>query len=254
MTDIAKLARPAATVVVVRDRPEGPAEILMMERARHMAFAGGALVFPGGAVDEGDRVLAAAFGAGLEPDDAAARVAAIRETLEESGIGIGFAGTVEPGLLAAMRRALAEGAGLAALVETHRLELALDALLPFTRWQPTHRAARIYDTRFYLAKAPDGQEGTVDATENARLFWSAAQATLTQCEAGEGFAIFPTRRNLERLARFDTFDALAAHAAATPLEKVLPWIEDRGGVPHLCIPAHLGYPVTSEPLATALRQ
>ncbi|MGC4251572.1 MAG: NUDIX domain-containing protein [Sphingobium sp.] len=254
MTDIENLARPAATVVIVRDRPHGPADILMMERARSMAFAGGALVFPGGAVDEGDRALAAAFARGLEPDDAAARVAAIRETLEESGMGIGFARPPEPELLATMRRALAEGAELAALIEAHRLELTLDALLPFTRWQPNHRTARVFDARFYLAKAPDGQEASVDATENTHLFWSSARATLARCAAGEGFTIYPTRRNLERLAQFDTFDALAAHAAATPPEKVVPWIEDRDGVPHLCIPTHLGYPVTSEPVATAMRQ
>ncbi|SCW41490.1 hypothetical protein SAMN02927924_00548 [Sphingobium faniae] len=251
MKDIENQARPAATVVIVRDRPQGPPDILMMERSRSMAFAGGALVFPGGAVDEGDRALAAAFARGLEPDDAAARVAAIRETLEESGMGIGFVTPPEPDLLAAMRRALAEGAGLGALVETHRLELALDALLPFTRWLPNFKPARIFDTRFYLAKAPDGQEASVDATENTRLFWSGARATLARCEAGEGFAIFPTRRNLERLAQFDTFDALAAHAAATPPEKVVPWIEDRDGVPYLCIPTHLGYPITCEPLKTA---
>lgn len=254
MTNIENLARPAATVVVVRDRAEGPAEILMMERSRKMAFAGGALVFPGGAVDEGDRALADAFGAGLEPADAVARIAAIRETLEESGLGIGFANPVEPPLLMAMRRALAEGTTMAALVDAHALELALDRLVPFTRWQPSHKTARIFDTRFYLAKAPDGQEGSVDATENTRLFWSTARATLARCDAGEGVLIFPTRRNLERLAQFDSFDALVAHAAATPLEMVTPWFEDRDGESYLCIPTHLGYPVTSERMDSAIRE
>ncbi|BAV64246.1 NUDIX hydrolase [Sphingobium cloacae] len=254
MTDTDNLVRPAATVVIVRDKPHGPADILMMERARSMAFAGGALVFPGGAVDEGDRALAAAFAPRLEPDDAAARVAAIRETLEESGIGIGFAAPPEPALLAKMRRALAEGAELSALVEAHRLELALDALLPFTRWLPSRPTSRIFDARFYLAKAPGGQEASVDGTENTRLFWSSARETLARCASGEGFIIFPTRRNLERLAQFDSFEALAAHAAATPPEKVTPWIEDRDGVPHICIPTHLGYPITSEPVATAIRR
>lgn len=254
MADVEYLARPAATVVVVRDRQQGPAEILMMERARSMAFAGGALVFPGGAVDEGDRALAARLANGLEPDDAAARIAAIRETLEESGLGIAFVAPPGPDQLAAMRRALTEGADMAALVDAFGLELALDRLVPFTRWLPNQRMNRVFDARFYLARAPDGQEGSVDATENTRLFWSSARATLARCDTGGSHALFPTRRNLERLAQFDTFDALAAHAAATPPEKVTPWIEDRDGVPHLCIPTHLGYPVTSEPVATALRQ
>src|SRR5215210_4170304 len=75
---------PAATLVLVRDRPAGPPELLMVERAAGMAFAGGALVFPGGRIDEADQE-----GAGDLPDGAA-RVAAIRETIEETAIPVGL--------------------------------------------------------------------------------------------------------------------------------------------------------------------
>src|SRR3546814_9331434 len=61
-------ARAAATLIIFRDREDSPAELLMMERSRKMDFAAGALVFPGGAVDEADAELAAAHGGGLAVD------------------------------------------------------------------------------------------------------------------------------------------------------------------------------------------
>lgn len=255
MTEMLTEGRPAATVVILRDLPGAAPEILMMERASSMAFAAGALVFPGGAVDEGDHALAAAIGGALPRDEAAARIAAIRETLEESGLAIAFTQAVEQDRVAAMRQMLVEGAGLGDVLSVHRLEVALDALVPFARWHPAHfeQARRVFDTRFYLVRAPEGQEASVDATENVRLFWSGAADTLTGCDRGEGQIIFPTRRNLERLAQFMSYDDIAAHAQSIPVEKVMPWFEERDGEKHLCIPAHLGYPVTSEPLTTLRR-
>jgi hypothetical protein len=76
---------------------------------------------------------------------------------------------------------------------------------------------------------------------------------LDDADAGKLAIIFPTRRNLERLARFDSYADAVAHARATPARVVTPWPETRDGVPHLCIPDDLGYPVTSEPLTGALR-
>src|SRR3546814_4143857 len=74
---------PAATLVLMRPAKAGPPELLMMERVQSMAFADGALVFPGGRIDPEDRALAQAIGGGV--DQAAARVAAIRETIARSG-------------------------------------------------------------------------------------------------------------------------------------------------------------------------
>src|SRR5688500_17000864 len=77
---------PAATLIVVRDRAGGAPELLMVERAESMAFAAGALVFPGGRIDEADRRL----GKDTVFDDGPARVAAIRETIEETAVPIGI--------------------------------------------------------------------------------------------------------------------------------------------------------------------
>lgn len=245
-------ARPAATVVIVRDRADGAAELLMMERAATMAFAASALVFPGGRVDDADHELAASIDHGLAMEDAVARVAAIRETLEESGLGVGFPADFGGGRLLAMRKAMVGGTSFASEVKAHGLSLDLTTLVPFARWQPSGRSgddpSRAFDTRFYVARAPLDQEASVDGTENVRLFWRSAATILEDCDAGDGQIIFPTRRNLERLAQFDDFDSIAAHARAIPVEKVTAWIEERDGVRHLCIPPHLGYPVTSQAL------
>ncbi len=77
-------AIPAATLIVVRDAPGGPPELLMVERASGMAFAAGALVFPGGRIDQADRVLADELGVD------AAVVAAVRETIEETAVPVGL--------------------------------------------------------------------------------------------------------------------------------------------------------------------
>jgi hypothetical protein len=66
-------------------------------------------------------------------------------------------------------------------------------------------------------------------------------------------AIFPTTRNLERLAQFDRFETTAAHAAEFPVKLLFTYVEDRDGVQHICVPDGFGYPVTVEAMTTALR-
>lgn len=245
MTD----AIPAATLVLFRAGADGP-EHLFIERAATMVFAGGAVVFPGGRVDPGDREVAKRFPT-LDPDDATARIAAIRETVEEAGIAVGFTGTVD---VETIRAALHGGETIGDVLDRHGLALDLDALVPFARWRPNFKETRTFDTRFYLARVDaDHDEARVDRTENVHLFWATAAGVLTLADDCKVKIIFPTRRNLERLAQFCDFDVARAHAAAHPVEMVTPWIEERNGERHLCIPDGLGYPVTSEPLLTAMR-
>ncbi|WP_254606344.1 NUDIX hydrolase [Sphingomonas bacterium] len=247
MTDPVPGAIPAATLIVLCATPGGPPAVLMVQRSRAMAFAAGALVFPGGRVDPGDRLLAGTAG-----DEGAARVAAIRETLEEAGLAIGLdlpAGTLEP-LRAALSAGEPFGRALAAVGGT----LHPERLVPFARWIPPHRESRVFDTRFYLAALPvDAPPASVDGTENDRLLWASARDVLAEADAGRASVIFPTRRNLERLALFDSHAAAVADALAHPVATICPWIEDRDGERWLCIAEGLGYPVTAEREASALR-
>jgi len=238
-------AIPAATVIVMRDVAGGPPELLMVERSRAMAFAGGALVFPGGRIDPGDHLLTDSH------PDAAARVAAIRETIEEAGISIGMACDAES--LGALRAQLHAGTPFAQLLAEAGLALDLDALMPFARWLPYGLPHRVFDTRFYLARAPEGAAPQVDGSENVRLCWITAQGALDLADRGEAMVIYPTRRNLERLALFDGFDSAMAHTRRFPIEPITPFVESRAGVDWLCIPEGLGYPVTTERMDRAVR-
>lgn len=213
-------AIPAATLVLFRDRERGPPELLIAQRAAGMAFAGGALVFPGGRIDPEDRVRAEQH-PDLPADDAAARIAAIRETEEEVGFDFG---------------------------------LGIHDLTPFARWRPNHRQARNFDTRFYIAPVgPDAPEPKVDGSETVHAFWSSAADVLALCDRGEAEIIFPTRRNLERLAQFGSFDEARDHALGHPVVPITPFSEEREDGMWLCIPGDLGYPVTAEKWTSLMR-
>lgn len=239
---------PAATVVVFREGKGAP-ELLMVERSAALRFAGGKLVFPGGRLDPGDLLLAQ--GLDGDPDDMAARIAAIREAIEETGVGVGIEAAQDD--LAAIRARLHAGATLAAAIEGTGAVLRPETLVPFARWLPHGVQHRVFDTRFYLARAPTDAVPTPDGGENVRAFWARAREVLAAADMGEAAIIFPTRRNLERLARFRTFADAVADARAHPVRTVTPWVERRDGIEHLCIPDDLGYPVTSEPLTAATR-
>lgn len=241
---------PAATLILMRAREDAPPDILFMERTAAMAFAAGALVFPGGRIEPQDDALAQGF---TQPD-AAARIAAIRETIEETGIAVALTPAPGPDLLRSMREELKRGASFGDLIARAGLALDPDALTPFARWCPNFRETRRFDTMFYVAEAPAGPaEAVADESEAVRAFWADAETILAELEAGTAHAIFPTRRNLERLARFRSIDEARVDAAQHPVQQITPWVEERGGRKFVCIPDDIGYPVTSEPLETARR-
>jgi 8-oxo-dGTP pyrophosphatase MutT (NUDIX family) len=244
---------PAATVVIFRRAQAGGApELLLVQRAKEMRFAGGAAVFPGGRIDEADRLLAAALAPGSDLDDTAARIAAVRETLEETGLAIAVTSPVSAAEARAARALLLEQGLLSPVLERFGWQLALAALVPFARWCPQWDGA--FDTRFFLADLGTGAvDVTVDATENTRLFWASAARALEMADSGETSVIFPTRRNLERLAQFASFAEARDHAATTPIATISPQRQERDGEMFLTIPEGLGYPVTAQPMSTVKR-
>ncbi len=243
-------AIPAATLIVMRDRDGLPPDLLIVERSPGMAFAGGAMVFPGGRIDAADEAL----GARHEQPDAAARIAAIRETIEESSVAVGLTPIPDPMLAASLAVALHSGTPFANLLAAHGLAIDPAALTMFARWKPAFHQARIFDTLFFLAEAPPGDwDPQPQPGECEAVLWIGAAALLDRIAAGQATAIFPTIRNLERLAQFGSVAEARADAAAHPVETITPWIERESGIEYLRIPDGLGYPVTREPLDSVRR-
>lgn len=253
-------AIPAATIIIFRNCPEGGApQVLMTVRSRDMVFAGGMAVFPGGRVDQADFELGAKVasdtGGAITPDEAAHQIAAVRETLEETGLALGLAGEIDARRAQAARIMLEQENALAPVLEAFNWTLDLDQIVPFARWYPKNeRLPRVYDTRFYLANLGTGEvEVSADHSENTRLFWTSAQGALDMAEEGEIKLIFPTRRNLERLALFASFAEARAQAEAIPVRTIIPQVDTSGERPMLTIMRDAGYPVTAELLESVAR-
>jgi 8-oxo-dGTP pyrophosphatase MutT (NUDIX family) len=237
-------AIPAATLIVVRERADAAPELLMVERSDKMAFAAGALVFPGGRIDDADRRLARDLGL----DDGAA-IAAIRETIEETAVPVGLSPAPNGEDALAIQSELAGGADFAALLSAMNLSIDADRLTAFARWVPKFHAVRRFDTLFLIAGAPPGDwQPNVIAGECSGAYWLSAAEALEREAAAQARLIFPTRRNLERLAQHSSFAEIRADALAHPIDPVTPWVEERDGEKFITIPAHLGYPVTQERL------
>lgn len=236
-------AIPAATLILVRDRPGAPPELLMVERAQGMAFAAGALVFPGGRIDEADRTLAGQIGM-----DAAA-VAAVRETLEETALPVGLSPLPSPEEAMELQRALVADQPFTKLLRDAQLSIDAEALTPFARWVPRFHAVRRFDTLFFVARCPEGEwQPSVVEGECSAAEWMTAAEVLEREQSGAARLIFPTRRTLERLAQHPSFEAIRADALSFPIEPVTPWVEERDGEKFITIPADLGFPVTQERL------
>jgi 8-oxo-dGTP pyrophosphatase MutT (NUDIX family) len=235
-------AIPAATLVLVRERPGASPELLMVERAEGMAFAGGALVFPGGRIDDSDRALGG-------DEMGAAKVAAIRETIEETAIPAGLGGAADEQAALELQRALLADEPFDALLQRHSLELDIAALTPFARWVPKFHATRRFDTLFFVARCPDGDwQPHIVEGECAAAHWITASEAMERDRRGEARLIFPTRRNLERLALHSSFEAIKADAEAHPIEPISPWVEEIDDENFITIPEGIGYPVTREKL------
>jgi 8-oxo-dGTP pyrophosphatase MutT (NUDIX family) len=262
MTDAPKpVSIPAATVILAREGPGGVPEYLLVQRGENMAFAGGALVFPGGRVDRVDSGIARNSNLslgfdGLDDDDAAARVACAREALEETGVLLTDGPEPDVAALAVARSGLASGPNeeeaysFANILGSmgHRVDAA--RFIPFARWEPPAAAqiARRFDTRFYLADAGRSASAVItpDGFEAKALRWTTAEQALVDYDAGRAAMVFPTWANMHRLAQYQSLAALFAGVAALPAPYVQPAFEMIDGEPWLTIPEGIDYPVTRD--------
>jgi 8-oxo-dGTP pyrophosphatase MutT (NUDIX family) len=182
--------RPAATVLLLRDAPDG-LEVWLMERSRAVGFMASAWVFPGGRVDDADADLPA-FGvlAGLDvPMARAFGVAALRELEEEASVRIGGAAGYD-----------------------------LGALRTWSHWITPEVEPRRYDTWFFAAALPEGADARADGQEAAQGGWFRPADAAAQAMAGALPVAPPTLRTLMELAAHRTVaEALAAVRRTPPI-------------------------------------
>jgi glyoxylase-like metal-dependent hydrolase (beta-lactamase superfamily II)/8-oxo-dGTP pyrophosphatase MutT (NUDIX family) len=262
MTPSPVTPRPAATLILVRDASHG-LEVLLAKRTHLAEFAGGAYVFPGGAVDKADAAPElAALASGLDDTEASKRlgierggigywVAAIRECFEEAGLLFAHAhddelididGHAAP-RFAAARKALAAGeATLLHLLQTHNLRLATDRLHYFSHWITQAGRPRRYDTRFFLAEAPARQTPSHDGEELVNHLWIRPAEALERGHGGELNLMFPTMKTLESIAKLhDVAAAIAFARSPRPMPPMAPRVGIGQGGKKLLVPGDFAY-------------
>jgi len=247
---------PAATIVLLRPAASG-FEIFMIARHHQIDFASGALVFPGGKIDAGDSDPAIAErcdGADADPASRAIQIGAIREAFEECGVLLARP-QAHPDLITGTRlseldhyRDEIHGGELtlADFLDRESLRLACDQLVPFAHWVTPDMMPKRFDTYFYLAMAPPDHVAVHDGHESVDSVWISPQQAAEDAKAGTRTIIFPTLRNIAKLAFSETADAAIAQARSANVVTVTPWMEKREDGTYLCIPPEAGYDISEE--------
>jgi 8-oxo-dGTP pyrophosphatase MutT (NUDIX family) len=204
-------ARPAATVIVLR--PGDPFEILMVRRNDKVAFMAGSYVFPGGRVDDGDRPAAgeplpqAAFPDLSDAEEAAYRMAAVRELQEEANVYI-----------------------------------TVNDLRPYAHWVTPEIETRRFDTRFFLARMPDGQHAVHDDGEMTALEWLSPREAIARFERRELLLPPPTWTSIRQLALRSSIDDVMRSAETRKIVRVMPGFVKNGEEMMLTLPGDPLFP------------
>ena len=185
---------------MVRPGAAAAPEVLLVRRTDRVAFMAGAHVFPGGRVDEADRAVAPDATSLRQPprfadlsvrDEWPYRVAAVREVQEEAG-----------------------------------LTLDVSALYPIAHWVTPAIEIRRFDTRFYLAVLPDGQQAVADMGEITAHVWLTAADALRQAQTGHLQLPPPTWTTLRQIEQRGSLAAVLAWAQSKPIVRVSPALMD----------------------------
>ena len=236
-------ARPASTVLLVRDG-EGGLEVFMVKRHRQIDFASGALVFPGGSVDPGDSEIDVACA--FDARERAMRVAAVRETFEEAGVLLAReAGATVwiSGDRAAEIANSAKGRAFGETISAEKLELGLDALIPFAHWITPNPLPKRFDTHFYIVATPADQLATHDGFESVDSLWINPIRALEAADQGVYTIVPATRLNVELLGRSANVAAALAEARARKIVTVEPIVQNTENGLRMTIPVEAGYGV-----------
>lgn len=208
--------RDASAVILWREK-DGEREVFWVRRGKKVSFSAGYYAFPGGKVDPEDGAVPIAD---APPGGAALRVAAIREVFEETGVLLApGAASLPLERLGELRRRLLAKESFAALLDEAGIELSADVLLPAGRWLTPDFSPIRFDTRFFLAKAPEGVRPAVEEGELQRGAWVRPAEALRLWEAGRVLLHPPNRHALAVLAGFPVESAI-------PLLRQPPFVDE----------------------------
>ena len=256
--------RPAATVLVLRDRPAGP-EVFMVRRHEDTAFMGGAHVFPGGRVDAADADADDSWCDGiahaarqldaLPPAEAVAyHVAAARELFEEAGVllarnltgdFVSLSAAADHDRLKRDRPRVHGGeTDLRAVIEREHLRLALDVMVLFAHWVTPPVDRRQFDTRFFMARVPPQQTPAHDDAETTHSLWVRPADAIAQAVRQEIVLPPPTWSTLRELEPFATVDDALAWARQRRIVRRMPKPLEQDGRRMLVMP---GDPLHPDP-------
>ena len=225
------IPKKAATVILLRKiKPEG-FEVFLLKRHEKSSFMGGNFVYPGGRVDRNDGSLEICshckgvspeqahqiLGGSISPEESLAHwVAGIRELFEEAGVLLAYDHAGTPLILKnpSQREKFLNYRNLlqkdqltiCQLVEEEKLLLALDQLHYYAHWITPEARSERFDTRFFLACHPEGQEATYDQKETTVGLWLTPQKALEENLKGEVALSPPTLKTLEDLSRFRSIE------------------------------------------------
>lgn len=241
------IPKKATTVILLRDRKLEGFETFLLKRHEKSSFMGGNFVYPGGRVDRDDGSLEiCSFSKGITLDEAqkilggtisqkeslAHWIAGIRELFEEAGVLLAYdqEGNLfqirnqdEQGKFSSYRGSLQKGGlTICEMAQKENLLFALDQLHYYAHWITPEARSERFDTRFFLARYPSGQEATHDQRETTVGAWITPQKALEENLKGEVALSPPTLKTLEDLSRFKTIDELFASLRNREIKPILP--------------------------------
>ncbi len=247
----------SATVMLLRDSALGP-EVLMMRRHGNSNVLGGVHVFPGGKMDGADgevaqdlfdqplkHLLQSLQQADLDAKTAASLyVTALRETFEECGLLL--CDRVAPEVLLQARVLLGAGQSFMGVLQQLGLPLQTRHLAPWSRWI-TPRVASMthkrFDTRFFVAQAPQGQEALHDDHEATETLWLRPAQALRQYWDNQIEMAPPQILTLSQLTHFADVAAVLAAARSRSPALIEPSPFDQDGQRVICYPGDPRHPV-----------
>jgi 8-oxo-dGTP pyrophosphatase MutT (NUDIX family) len=265
---MAALPKKAATVILLRDNLAEGFEVFLLKRHEKSSFMGGNFVYPGGKADREDESLELCsysrgitfedahriFGRTLSPEESFAHwIAGIRELFEEAGILLAYDHKGNPfeyineedrRRFIDYRDQLQKGKRtIYQIAKESNIHLALDQLHYYAHWITPEARSERFDTRFFLARHPEGQEASDDQKETMEGIWLSPQRALQENSRGKMALSPPTLKTMEDLSNYKTIEEVFDSLKEKDIQPILPILTKISNEPTILLPEDSEYEV-----------